>query len=89
MLNTISATFGRAALAVSSVLTDSSHFTSFDLVWVVRLCCRFEILTHDFHRLGLEMACLLRCWHLPGFPSVSNETWIHPREIAASCGGAD
>jgi len=30
MLNTISATFGRAALAVSSVLTESSHFASSD-----------------------------------------------------------
>ena len=24
-----------------------------------------------------------------GFVSVSNETWTHPRKVAASCGGVD
>ena len=24
-----------------------------------------------------------------GFVSVSNETWAHPRKVAASCGGVD
>ena len=63
MLNTISATFGRAALAVSSVLTDSSHshFTSFDLVGSRY---RFEVLTYDVHRLGLEVVWPPGSFHL-------------------------
>lgn len=86
MLNTISATFGRAALAVSSVLTDSSHFTSFALVWAVEVAFPFEVLTHDFHRLGPRTARLASAL---AFLPFQMKPGPHPREIAASCGGVD
>lgn len=57
MLNTISATFGRAALAVLSVLTDPLHFP-------IRAHCCLPVLTRSVHLLGpVEEGWSLRCWH--------------------------